>query len=114
MKTLFTVLGLIAAILAIILSVLPLSNIAYIPSIAALIFGLIAFYLAKQKQASKIVIQLVFLLTIIALSLATYKAIFSVSEVGDTQDFIEKEVQSKEDAIDELENLEIDELDIEE
>ena len=89
------ILGFIAAILAVILAVTPLSKLAYIPSVVALIFGLIAFYVSKQKQYPKKSIQLIFLLTLIALSLTTYKVIFSTVEVGDTEDLEQKESQSE-------------------
>ncbi|MFC4721626.1 FUSC family protein [Geojedonia litorea] len=109
MRNLFVVLGFIASILAVILSVTPLFKIAYIPSIAALVFGLIAFYFAKQKQLPKKSIQLVFLLTIIAISLSTYKSVFTVAEVGDTEEMIQKESESEQDALEILEEIELDE-----
>ena len=113
MKTLFKVLGLITAILAVILSVLPLSNLAFIPAIAALVFGLIAFLMARQQQEPRKSIQLIFILTIIALSLATYKSIFNESEVGNTEELQETEQKSEEEAIEELEDLDLDDIDIE-
>ncbi|PNQ72808.1 FUSC family protein [Hanstruepera neustonica] len=113
MRTLLTTLALIAAILSVILSVLPLSNLAFIPAIAALIFGLVAFYLSNKKQLPKHTIKLAFLLTILALGLATYKSIFSTSEVGNTQELEQKEQQSEEEAIEELEDLDLDDLELE-
>ena len=113
MKTLFKVLGLITAILAVILSVLPLSNLAFIPAIAALVFGLIAFLMSRQQQEPRKSIQLIFILTIIALSLATYKSIFDESEVGNTEELQETEQKSEEEAIEELEDLDLDDIDIE-
>lgn len=53
MKKLFTILAIIASISAIILAVLPTSNLAIFPSIAALVFGLMAFYLSKKNRRSK-------------------------------------------------------------
>lgn len=113
MKTLFRILGLISAILAVVLSVLPLSTLAFIPAIAALVFGLIAFLMARQQQEPRKSIQLIFILTIIALSLATYKSIFNESEVGNTEELQETEQKSEEEAIEELEELDIDDIDIE-
>ena len=49
MKLLFSVLGLIASILAVILAILPMEKIALIPAIAAFVFGLIAFLCQKMK-----------------------------------------------------------------
>ncbi|RIA09435.1 hypothetical protein OE09_1271 [Flavobacteriaceae bacterium MAR_2010_72] len=108
MRNVFVVLGFIASILAVILAVTPLFKIAYIPSIAALVFGLIAFYFAKQKQLPRKSIQLIFLLTIIALSLSTYKSVFTIAEVGNTEELIQKENESELDALEELEDIEID------
>ena len=113
MKVLFRVLGLISAAMAVVLSILPLSNLAFIPAIAALVFGLIAFLMAKQHQEPRKSIQLIFILTIIALSLATYKFMFSESEVGNTEELQETEQKSEEEAIEELEGLEIDDIDLE-
>jgi hypothetical protein len=54
-------------------------------------------------------IQLVFLLTIIALSLTTYKSIFITVKVGDTEEQIQKENESEQEALETLEDIEIDE-----
>ncbi len=113
MIRLFTILAVAASILAIILSVLPASNLAIFPSAAALIFGIIAFYLSKKTGSVKKMIQFSFLLTVMALGLTTYKAIFSETEVGNTEALIETEEASKEEAIEELEDLDLEEIDLE-
>ncbi len=99
--------------MAVVLSVTPLSKIAYIPSAAALVFGLVAFYFSRQKQYPKKSILLIFLLTIISLTITTYKAVFTVIEVGNVEGLELKEKESEEKAIEELEGLDIDNLDIE-
>ncbi|WP_460218570.1 FUSC family protein [Psychroserpens sp. MEBiC05023] len=109
MKKLFVIFGFITSILALILAVTPLSKIAYIPAIAALIFGIIALYVSKGNQTSKKSIQLIFLMTIIALALTTYKAVFDKAEVGNTEELQQKEQQIEEDSLNELNDLEIDE-----
>lgn len=109
MRRLLIVLGFITSTLSVVLSVTPLSKIAYIPAVVALIFGCIAFYLSRQKQYPKKSIQLIFMLTIIALSITTYKAVFEVVEVGNVEGLELKEKESEEKAIEELENLDIDE-----
>jgi len=109
MRKLFITLGIIAAIIAVILSALPLFNVAIIPAIAALVFGFIAFYLSKKENESKKAVQLIFLLSIISLGLTTYKSIFNKTEVGDTK-ALELRVQEAEDnAIEELEGLDLSE-----
>lgn len=113
MKQLFTILAIIASVLAIIFSVLPISNLAVFPAIAALIFASIAFYFSKKIGEVKKIIQFSFLLTISALLITTYKAIFTKTEVVNTQILEAKETQFEEEAIEELEGLEIESTDIE-
>lgn len=108
MKKLIIILGFISAILAVILAVTPLSQMAFIPGIAALFLGIIGMYLSKQD--SKKSIQLMLLLTIIALTVTTYKSVYNTVEVGDTQELQDKEVESQEDAIKELDDLEIEDI----
>lgn len=109
MRALFVVLGFITAILAVILAVTPLFKIAFIPSILALAFGLVALYISRQKQLPRKSIQLFLLLTIIALSITTYKSLFVKVEVGNTEELIQKENESEQEAIETLEDIEIDE-----
>lgn len=111
MRQLFIVLGIIAAVLALILAVTPLSQIAYLPAIVALIFGGVAFYISKRQQSPKKTIQLIFILTVMALLLTTYKSIFNQAEVGDLDEFELKKEASIEDSKEILEGLEIDEMD---
>jgi len=108
MRKLFIVLGIIASILAIVLSVLPVSNLAYFPAIAALVFGFIAFYLSNKNKLSIKTIQLVFLLSVIALSITIYKSAFLTTEVGNTDELEIRQQESVEDAKQELENLDLD------
>lgn len=108
MRRLFIILGFITSILAVVLSVTPLSKISYIPAIAALIFGVIALYFSRQKQYPKKSIQLIFLLTIISLTITTYKSVFDVAEVGNVEGLELKEKESEEKAIEELDGLDLD------
>lgn len=112
MRRFLIILGFVTAILAVILSVSPFSKIAFIPAVIALIFGFIAFYLSRQKQYPKKSIQLIFLLTIISITITTYKSIFNVVEVGNIEGLEQKEKESEEKAIEELEGLDFDETDI--
>lgn len=113
MKKLFIVLGLITGILAVILSVLPTSKIAFIPAALAFIFGLLAFIKAKKDGTSKHTVQLIFLFSIIALSLATYKSIFETNEIGNTEQLEQREEKSLENSIEELDE-ELEDIDIDE
>lgn len=105
MKRLFVILGFIAAILALILAVTPLSKIAFIPSAAALICGIAALAIKKGVHSSKRSIQLMFLMTIIALAVTTYKAVFNTAEVGDTEQLEQKEEQLEEESLKDLEDM---------
>lgn len=107
MKKIFIILGLVTAVIAVILSVLPLSKIAFIPAILAFIFGLGAYFKSKKEGTSKHIVQLIFLLTIIALSLTTYKSIFETNEVGNTEQLEQRSEDSLEDSIDELEDIDL-------
>jgi len=109
MKTLFTILALIASVLAIIFSVLPLSNLAVIPAVAALVFGIIAFYLSKKAGHVKKIIQFSFLLTIMALGISTYKSIFEETKVSDIESIKTTENKLEKESIKALEDIEIDE-----
>lgn len=109
MKTVFVVLSFIATVLSLILAVTPLYKLAFLTSIAALVFGSISLYISNKKQLPKKSIHLMFLLTIIALSLSTYKTIFTTVEVGNTEELIQKEEESEQEAIETLEDIEIDE-----
>ncbi|WP_299392327.1 hypothetical protein [uncultured Gelidibacter sp.] len=53
MKRVFIILGLISAALALTLSVTPQFQLAFIPAAAALIFALVAFFIAKNQDHSK-------------------------------------------------------------
>lgn len=112
MRTLFVVLALISAILSVVLSILPVSNLAFLPAIGALIFGLIAFYLSNKQQKPKHIINLAFLLTILALGLTIYKSVFNTVEVGNIDELEKKEIQSEEEAIEELNDLDLDDVDL--
>jgi len=109
MKTLFTILALIASVLAIIFSVLPLSNLAVIPAVAALVFGIIAFYLSKKAGHVKKIIQFSFLLTIMALGISTYKSTFEETKVSDIESIKTTENKLEKESIKALEDIEIDE-----
>ena len=112
MRSLFIILGIVAAALSLILSVTPLSKIAFLPAAVALIFGFIAFYMSKEKKMPKKSVQLIFLLTAISLILTTYKSIFQTVEVGNLDELELKEEASMKDSKEILEDLDLDEIDL--
>ena len=113
MKKLLTILAVIASSLTILFSVLPISNLAIFPGIAALIFGGVAFYLSKKTGEVKKIIPFTFFLTVGAFFITSYKAFFIETKVVNTQVLEAKEIQFEEEAIQELENLEIEGVEIE-
>ena len=84
MKKIFTILATTSGAIAIIFSVLPISNLAIFPAALALIFCGLAFYLSKKAGEAKKIIQFTFLLTLCALSITAYKAFFSKYVVVNT------------------------------
>lgn len=108
MKKLIIILGFIAAILAVILSVTPLFKLALFPIALAFICGIILVYLSNKKGVKTKAIQYIFLLTIISLSFTVYKSVFLEAEVGDVEQLDQLEDKSQEDAIKELEGIDID------
>lgn len=113
MKKLFTILAVIASAITLLLAVLPVSNLAIFPGILALLFGFMAFYLSKKSGTTTKVIPFAFYLTIAALAITTFKAFFVETEVANTEILDAKEIQLEEEAIEELENLEINDLELE-
>ncbi|TXD84785.1 FUSC family protein [Subsaximicrobium wynnwilliamsii] len=111
MRHALLILGFIAAVLAVVLAVTPLSQMSFIPAVVALIAGIFAFYMDKDR--SKKAVQLIFILTILSISLATYKGVFSSAEVGNTEELKQKEQQLENESIDELEDLDTEGLEIE-
>ncbi|MFC0604216.1 FUSC family protein [Winogradskyella pulchriflava] len=109
MKKLFIILGFIAAIIAVILAVTPLSNLAVFPIVVGFISGLVILFLSKKDNVKTKTIQYIFLLLIIALGLTIYKSIYYTSEVGDTEQLEERDKKNLEDSKEILEDIEIDE-----
>ena len=112
MRSLFIILGFIATVLALVLAVTPLSQMAYLPAIAALIFGGIAFYISNQKRSPDKSVHLIFLLTTISLVLTTYKVIFNTNDNDSLQELQLKEETSTEDSKQILDESDLGENDI--
>ncbi|TCK64836.1 hypothetical protein DFQ05_2574 [Winogradskyella wandonensis] len=108
MKNVFVIFGFISSILAVILSITPLYKLALFPVIIAFLCGLGLVFLSRKKQIKTKAIQYIFLLSIIALSFTIYKSIFQKAEVGNTEELEKRDESSEEEAIKELEDIEID------
>lgn len=109
MKLAFSIIALIMALLGITLSILPFGNLAFAPIILAFIFGLLALKATKAAQQKTGLIKFIFLVTILALGITIYKAIFDENIIEDDIESIQNEEESIEDAKKELEGIDIDE-----
>ena len=107
MRLLVTTLAVMAAVLGVVLSILPFGAIALIPIVIAFILGFIAFKMAQKDDANTKFVKVIFLVTIIALVLSIYRTVFEDNIVENDIETIEKEKQSQEDALEELEDLDI-------
>ncbi|MHA7843148.1 MAG: FUSC family protein [Winogradskyella sp.] len=108
-KKLIIILGFVVAILAVILAVTPLSNLAVIPIIVAYVCGLLIVFMSKKDNTKTKSIQYIFLLVIIALALTIYKSVYYTSEVGDTEQLEQRDEENLEDSKELLEDIDIDE-----
>lgn len=112
-KTLITTLsifGIISALLGLLFSFLPISNLAIFPAAFGLILGLIAYLSAKKQQLNFSFARIVVLLSLLAIIISMAKQLFTENEIKNDTEFIQKEKQSEEDAVKDLEELD-DELD---
>ena len=106
-KKLFISLGFTAAILAVILAVTPLSNLAVAPIIIAFISGLIILFLSKKQNTKTKTIQYIFLLAIISLSLTIYKGVFSTAELENNEQLEQRDEENLKDSKEILEDTEV-------
>lgn len=107
MKLLLTIIGFISAILGLVLSILPFGNIALIPIVIAFICGIVLIRQSKNQQSNKLTIKLIFLITIVGLGMTLYRGIFDENVVEDDIETINRDQQSEDEALEELEDIEI-------
>tara|TARA_R110002051_G_scaffold182785_1_gene252297 strand:+ start:1006 stop:1350 length:345 start_codon:yes stop_codon:yes gene_type:complete len=108
MKTLFVTLGIIATTMALIFAFLPMGSIAILPAFVAAIFSFLAFRLTEPKTTF---IKVLLGLGVFLLIFGVGKTLFSSEEVVIEEAYEEKMEASKEEALQDLEELE--ELEIE-
>ncbi len=106
-KKLFIYLGFTAAIVAVILAVTSLSNLAIAPIIIAFISGLIVLFLSKKQNTKTKTIQYIFLLAIISLSLTIYKGVFSTAELENNEQLEQRDEENLKDSKEILEDTEV-------
>lgn len=108
MRLVVTTLAILSAIIGLTLSILPFGTIALLPIILAFILTFIAYKMAQKEKANTKFVKVIFLVTIVAFLLSLYRIAFDENIVENDIETIEKEKQSKEDALEELEDLDID------
>ena len=109
MKKIVSIFAFISAILALILSLLPIFIIAYIPAAIGVICAFILWKINQKDTTKPTSLKVLAVLLFISLSIISYKVFFTKSEVTDTKKIEQKEQQSEEEAIEELEGLELEE-----
>jgi predicted PurR-regulated permease PerM len=99
MKKSFIILGFTSAIVAVILAATPLFKLSVAPIIIAFISGLIILFLSKKLKTKTKVIQYIFLLVIIALSLTIYKGLVNTSEIENTEQLEQIDKENKDENV---------------
>ncbi len=107
MRLLLTIIALISATLGLALSILPFQKIALIPIVLAFVLGFIVFKMTQKEGKNTKFVKVIFLVTIVALSLSIYRSIFDENIVENDVETINRDAQSEEDAVEELESIEI-------
>ena len=108
MKILYTTLAIISVVLSLILSILPFGSLAFIPIVLAIVFSFLLLKELKKEGKSINLVKVLFLGIIVSLSVSIYRTLFTENTIVETEQTIEKEKQSEEDAIKELEDIELD------
>ena len=113
MNKLFAILGFIGAILGLVFSFLPISNLAIFPAVIGLVLGLIAYTAAKKQNTGFSFARIVVVLSLLAIIISAGKQLLLQDKVAEDIEFIEKNEKSEKDAVKELEELdkELEELD---
>ncbi|MBG7613154.1 FUSC family protein [Polaribacter sp. BAL334] len=109
MKKVVTIIAFVSAIIALIFSFLPVYIIAYYPAIVAALFCGILWKINQKSNTNSTTFKVLVFLIIASLSITSYRVFFTTSEVSDTKNIQQKEQQSEEEAIEELEGLELEE-----
>ena len=109
MRNFVKILAFIAAIIALVLAVTPLSNIALFPLLVAIFLTILLYFLSKKQVNSNKPIQYILVLSVIALGFMIYKSLFTEAIVKEEaqEEMNLKEQESKEESLKELEALDI-------
>ena len=104
MRKLFIILAAVFAVVGLIFAILPMGSIAFLPIILAIVLALVAMWKSNDNQ--KKIPKWILIIALAILVLVTVKVVFVKDKVVVDQQFIQENVDSKEEAQQELEGLE--------
>ena len=104
MRKLFIILAAVFAVVGLVFAILPMGSIAFLPIIIAIVLALIAMWKSNDNQ--KKMPKWILIIALAILVLVTVKVVFVKDKVVVDQQFIQENVDSKEEAQQELEGLE--------
>ncbi|MFD0861673.1 hypothetical protein ACFQ1M_05610 [Sungkyunkwania multivorans] len=112
MRKFLVFLGVIAAVLTIILSFLPLGTITMLPALVTIIVGILAFMLSKSANKNLNAPKFIIIAGLLASFVTISKVVFFENKVAKDEQFELREQESEQKAVEELEELEeeLDEL----
>ncbi|KAA1246116.1 hypothetical protein [Aquimarina sp. RZ0] len=96
----------IAAVLGIIMAILPFGTIGILPGVIALITGLGAYFLSKKQQKPQKLSVLFLVIGVLVMISSGSKSLWVKDEIAEDKEFQQKEENSKEEAIKELKEIE--------
>ena len=104
MRKLFIILAAVFAVVGLVFAILPMGSIAFLPIILAIVLALVAMWKSNDNQ--KKIPKWILIIALAILVLVTVKVVFVKDKVVMDQQFIQENVDSKEEAQQELEGLE--------
>ena len=108
---LFAILGIIGAVLGLIFSFLPLSELAIFPASIGLLLGLIAYLSAKKQNINYSFARIVVVISLLAIIISVGRQLFIENEVAEDVEFVEKTSEPTTEELDkELNELEDEDL----
>lgn len=108
MRIVFISIAAIAAFLGIIMTILPFGTIGILPGIVALVAGLGAFYISKKQLKPRKLSLLFAIIGVLVLLGSGSKSLWVKDEIAVDKEFEKKEEKSKEEAIEDLKEIEND------
>ena len=104
MRKLFIILSAVFTVVGLVFAILPMGSIAFLPIILAIVLALVAMWKSNDNQ--KKIPKWILVIALAILVLVTVKVVFVKDKVVVDQQFIQENVDSKEEAQQELEGLE--------